>query len=740
MTDSDVALFLTQFANTYYKNCANDAFKKFRGNLVDRLNKKNPPLSDVEKIYEIVQHAQKEPSGRTNQALKAILPQFAVRSDPVVRDETTAVSSRDEGSASNGPQVLLNSTTQPDVAAIEKAIQKAKKAKKILDAALSDFKKSVYLFGESSINNVIKRGQDQAEIVASYLFLKAAGETEAVAQYDKQLKEVIYPNYLRYALRPAAERNGTSKFRYNLAEELFICSGVVHEARRLAVESDCRNEVSGGAGFFARKESSSKEVFENSCLKRWANIPLFGLKQAGFVDSVIFDAVQEKMASVAVNDQNRLCIERIFYLNELIKREKFDDAIREAKAIKATYGDLLKNQPKLSVMLNEALNDAVTEIKRRIVMESKKMLAEHKPDPDNLLGKDHNHLSNKIDSICGVRNAALTELTDIFTAINSSCLFMKSDINAMCSAIQHGVTNTYALKTIAESVLVNQPFDHQLLLALDPETARNYYSVVWVCEEHEKAALSKQLQTAITAEAAENGRNSSRRELLQGLRNCIGSINPVDELLKTPLTISNVTTKIRHEDVVLMHRGAIGTQYVMQLLEKAFEPLWKYGPIQKAITHNADGSMTFADPKDPNTKNLIDKSVMSILHFSNPMINFQKYEFVIALHGALSTFRKNLSHDDITPDKNYHEKITENFKGLITSLGVVREQIRESGEQGKTFDKLILDEEKQTGVLAAVTEAQSKWIKYCAGMTTDSNLSQHREKPRAFYETPQYAF
>src|SRR3990167_6242293 len=108
------------------------------------------------------------------------------------------------------------------------------------------------------------------------------------------------------------------------------------------------------------------------------------------------------------------------------------------------------------------------------------------------------------------------------------------------------------------------------------------------------------------------------------------------------------------------------------------------------------------------------------------------------LNEALSCARKNLNNDEIRHDRKYHEKIMANFTQIIRSLGLVRDEVEAIHENGKTFDKLILNEETGTGILAEVAKAQTKWLEYSASMNDDVNLEQYREKPRRFYEEPKY--
>jgi hypothetical protein len=194
------------------------------------------------------------------------------------------------------------------------------------------------------------------------------------------------------------------------------------------------------------------------------------------------------------------------------------------------------------------------------------------------------------------------------------------------------------------------------------------------------------------------------------------------------LKIDDVTSKLAHDDVALMNRGAVGAQYAIQLVEKAFEPLWSYPPIQRAIIRNANG-LAFADPEKLETKTLVDEG--RTVFGTRTDTNFKKYEWTVMLHAALSSFRTNLNHDAMVRD-NYHEKITSTFTQLIGMLNSVKDKIAEIKENGKTFDSLI------TGVLTQVLAAQANWLEYSASMCSDVNLSQHHDKPHAFYEKPRY--
>src|SRR3990167_285265 len=310
---------------------------------------------------------------------------------------------------------------------------------------------------------------------------------------------------------------------------------------------------------------------------------------------------------------------------------------------------------------------------------------------------------------------------------------MRSDIKDMRSVITHGATNTYALKTIAESVLQGNSFDHSLLLALDPKIengGHNDSRVVWVGKAGEKQALLQRLLEATEVEKAriEAGEgNLSRKDLLVGLCECIFRMKPIDGLLKVPLKKDDIPSKLEHKDVELMNRGAIGLQYVTQLLERAFAPLWEYPPIQGAITR-PNGVLTFADPNDVATKALITEPYQFL---GTSEINFLKYKKVVALYGELQKTCDVLRSIEITRGVDYHRAINDAVRGLMTKIEAVKVDIASHNvlkdEVGKTFDKLIYNEKEGTGILAAVRDAHMKWMEYCAGMNSDANLSQHRK-------------
>ena len=180
---------------------------------------------------------------------------------------------------------------QEQVLAAEKLKQAIVRAKSIIDAALLKFKIS-----------------DDKEIIAAFLVLQE-NDKNGVNQYNKQLRENIYPKCLRAIVHSQCDE------KYKSFRALLILSGVMLDAEA----PDTLNKAE----------------------ERWAKTSLAYLACATNPDCVNREAVSCVLTKMetrkTVAAENTLIVERQLYIVELIKAKKRDEAKREVAIMKAAW-------------------------------------------------------------------------------------------------------------------------------------------------------------------------------------------------------------------------------------------------------------------------------------------------------------------------------------------------------------------------------------------------------------------
>lgn len=733
------------FKAEYAAIVKNDSFRFARGSMVKRLEKVTRSIAQLKAV---AMHAQREPGGRTDRAFQAAIekftkqleaadaaalqqatPQTTLQSDDsavqpqqptVVAVPTSVPVSADpllqylnaDRTAFDPAKIYTNSVqfaadlrayqSKPDKSPVIDAVLSAsvEDAKKILDQALSSFGPgNAYLFGQddNSDRAKTKREVDKQTVVAAYLLLRLHNAEE---KYTVFIERTLYPHYFNFALRPSEKRSGVHKFRYNLAEELFVHAGI-ENAYRLAVNSAHRHETATSSQLFARKDSPS-ETFQKNCLTQWGLLPLSTLKDAGLTD-----AVATRVDASGYDDQQKLCVERILYLSELLKAEKYDVAIQEAKAIQAAYGVALTPAPwgkqnPLCDHLGRIMSEAHDELKKRVIAEAKAILRSYKTGDDALINQGH-----------AIYRDRVKHTETIFSELKMGS--MPGRLSDVGTTIMHSLESNNTLKNIAEAVLSGGDFSHQALLKLDPNVFYNYYKMVWVGEDGEHAALCGRLHAAIATE-----KDPSRLDLLKGVHACVSKLKPVSQLLtigrlKSPppatyqredqryVSVDDVAVILDPADIALMNRGAVGAEDAIRSIEKALEPIWGYEKVQRAITRNAAGERVFADPKLPATRTLIDDATS----------NFIKYEIIFMLQVALNAARTRLSHTEVARDTAYHLKIKNVFGEMIQLLSTTVKTIAESKEAGKGFHDLL------SKAFVELGQAKGEWMQKSKGLNLD---------------------
>lgn len=752
LSRDQVAAFYKAFSHEYTALVKKDSSRFFRGNIINRLKK---VVDDTKKVKMLLSHVQREPGGRTDRALQSAIAKFTenlVANDRAALHKTPATvqesSHVDDTGQSQQTAVVVPTTVHVSadpllpylndarngfdfekiyadhiqfldrVRAYEFRAEKSpvidgvlsasiENAKQILDQALSVFgPQNSYLFGRDNNSDraITKRDSDRKMVIAAYVLLKSKSDVKEVEKYNTFIEKQLYPHYFNFALRPAAERKeDTPKFRYNLAEELFVHAGI-ENAYRLAMNSVHRHETeTTGSQFFARK-ASLKEVFERSCLMQWGLLPLSSLKEA----KLVVDDAASRVDASRYDIGHRLCVERVLYLSELLKAEKYDAALREAKAIEAAYhADLVSAPWGQRNLLREHVEDilfaARDALKQKMITDAKAVLKNYKPSDDALL--------NQGDRI---QRLKVEELGKIFTVF--AMRDTRGRLSDVGSVIMCSLESNHTLSQIAEAALQGGDFSYQALLRLNPQVFYNDYQMVWVGEDAEHVSLCERLRTAIAAEET----TSSRRNLLEGLHACISKLKPVSQLLivgtlKSPapttyvnidecyVRIEEVAVKIDPKDIALMHRGAVGAEDALRSITEALDPIWAYPKVQRAITRSESGKRLFADPKLPATKSLVD----------DPKNNFIKYELMVMLHNALDSVHNNLSHTDVARNVNYYQKIVRVLDQMIRLLTDQCSQVESVGEAKGSFYKLL------NTALTNMVAAHDRWVEAVHQRTPD---------------------
>ncbi|HLD84436.1 MAG TPA: hypothetical protein VI844_01545, partial [Coxiellaceae bacterium] len=563
-------------------------------------------------------------------------------------------------------------------------IQKAlTDAERILNNALETFP-SPHLMSTHPSNPVI----------ASYILLKTKFGAQKVKKYDDLLR-LHYPKLLQcevYAQKHDVNYPCFAEL-YKLTEILPEFSAVLMRAR------------GAPSGLF-----SPAENYHQWCQKKWAMMPLTELVRAGCVDAALADAVAEKMkAHVALVEPERTCVEKQYYLAELIKlgakTGKFDIAVYEASAIKMMWPEVAFENDQ-----HRIFSDVVKFLETKLVTEIDKtfVVADDVRDVRQTFDAKHKYTEAALQQIF---SALLPQPIAPNAALPSQLGMLHSKFFSLSEPILGGMEVTQALKIMALNLLENQPIN---AIAVKLLFSRVGFSYVWVGGEGDCKTWCSLLRAEMVTQ---DERAPLCAQLITILGKATHSLALVD---------STQPQLFLESDCMALFNVILKPNDVIQDMENALRAIWEYPPIQKAIKKNPNGTLTFLsspvaqhlidDPKTNLVKKygpakalytLLQDVIQNIVRFQDTFKNIE-YDQREGCTRTLSQIQTTAGLDVMENQNNCDAKklmayasIEAGFDQLVAKLKEIRDGL--GAEKNKTFGALI------QGALEAMEAARTAW-------------------------------
>ncbi|OGT25575.1 MAG: hypothetical protein A3I77_04655 [Gammaproteobacteria bacterium RIFCSPLOWO2_02_FULL_42_14] len=493
LNEKNAANFIRQFRSSY-KTQKNKRWW-IVGNVLTR--KEYVALkTDLEKAQFLLQRAYSQQWTRTAHAALVAVSQCKLETEknaPLHMSDGPVEQSDLSGSSSELETISLES---PRVKTQEEITQEIDNAKIILAAAFGNaFEESA--FCGTGLDSKEARDAAKEPIVAAAKLLMMRNDP-SVTQFISQLKNIES----RLIERVLHRREYKGKHvRYALLESLQVALSVNTNAIKLGEE---RRKVPN-QDFF----KTSNNVYVIAQQKIWASRSLGELKDAGCkIDEVIFGLVQEALAALKKQPENRIAAEKLIYIAKLLATEQFDFAIAEAKAYAAVNQNREIHHPIQAVFDNAII---------ALINSAKKDLNPGQTVAEQLATFKFNSEARKED---------FKELIKYLPSVTAFSTYTETT-----AAIARGIAVTDVLKKIVFAACnatkeKHQPLevDHLISLAKEVDFNKNRLrQFVWTDS-------NKSLLTGFLGDAIASSHNRDHRNLCNSLKNLLCGLSTVNDV------------------------------------------------------------------------------------------------------------------------------------------------------------------------------------------------------------------
>ena len=610
-------------------------------------------------------------------------------------------------------------------------------AKMVLDQALvTPLEESTHLLGRGA-----KTKEDRTELadelVQAYHCVKDHDKA-ATEKYDGILKNEIYPHFLQYVVHDekrslASNGEQVDFFRYGCVESLGKESQTM-PSMLLALSVHRTEGKSAQFGLIQPTMPFDKQ-FIQICQKEWATMPLAQLANAGCVDVAIAKTVAKKMEAHpgSVSEADRTRLEKEYYLGELLKAGKFEEAQHEAAAIKMAF-------PKINSLntLHQILNEAVNKLIEDEVISRMLPIAKDIANPENAGFTDIERLTKYSSIATGLKeefNKTSADLKSIFDAVGLSnhdtCYMRFSNVS---SAACNGIPITFALRAIADKASQNQTPDPALVATVEACATKPFH---WIGagDKDNKQWIETGRPFNSKNQLAINAGSSSSAELCTTARaTANAAVSIADYAIDQSLSSKSADPK----NLASLKHSACHAADASEAIQNAVQGVFAYdkfalaqnesktgllsktneaaviGEDKKYAAKNRIGGLNECEIKELNLKREDGKTPYPIMNpEGSNLLNttFIKYLLANELQAKLTQIKSVL---ETAPDK---ETVQNCFDSVTNALEKISKTLEKIGEKGKSFDSLI--ETTKTKMLSA----RETWENKMAGVTPEHGTS-----------------